>query len=74
MMTAVVAAMMSTMVPATKATESIAAMATVVPATECDVRKAVSVTIKASPPIMAAVVSAVMAVSHLLNDTGIFDR
>ena len=66
-MTAMVAAVMPAMMSAAKATESVSTMATMVPATECDERKTVSVTIEATPPIMAAVVSAVMAVSRLLH-------
>ena len=64
MVAAMVAAVMSTVMPA-KAPKSISAMATMVPTTEPNERKAV--TIEPTPPIMAAVVSTVMAVPHLLN-------
>ena len=63
-MTAVMSTVMSTVMPA-KAPKSISAMATMVPTTEPNERKAV--TIEPTPPIMAAVVSTVMAVPHLLN-------
>lgn len=63
-MTAMVAAVMSPVMLA-KAPKSISAMATMVPTTEPNERKAV--TIQPTPPIMAAVVSTVMAVPHLLN-------
>lgn len=66
-MTAMVAAVMPAMMSAAKATESVSAMATMVATTERNERESVSVTIESTPPIMTAVVSAVMAMSRLLH-------
>jgi hypothetical protein len=55
------------MMSAAKATKTVSAMATMVPTTEHNERKAITVTIESTPPIMAAVVSTVMAVPYLLH-------
>lgn len=70
MMTAMVAAVMPTVMPTMVSKTT---MAAVVPKAEADKRRAVTVTIEPTPPIMAAVVSAVMAVSRLLHHVCIFE-